>query len=239
MSISEPILMTRYKEKNFAYSTPNSFCEWRAKTLLTKEPETIKWLETFKPTDIFWDVGANIGLYSIFASVLTGCKTFAFEPESQNYAILNKNILFNKVDSLVQAYSIGISNITEINSLNLSKFEVGNSGHSLGNSKLKFSQGCISYSIDDLIDLGIPVPTHLKIDIDGLEHLVINGARKNLKSISSILIEINHDNEKHVAIINQLTEEGFTFDKDQVERTKRTKGQHFENYREYIFRRSV
>jgi len=239
MKKEEPILITSHHNKNIVIGIENEFCKWRARTLLTKEPETIKWLQSFKKTDIFWDVGANIGLYSVFASLMTGCKTYAFEPENQNFAVLNKNIFFNKIDKLVQAYCVGISNVTEINSLKLSKFEAGHSGHSLSQSVARFNQGCICFSIDDLIELGIPSPNHLKIDIDGLEHLVIQGARKNLNSMDSVLVEIDQKNTRHMEILNEMKSRGFTYNAEQVEKTGLNRGDNFANYREYIFTRTV
>src|SRR6516225_6500482 len=43
---------------------------WRARTLLAKEPETIEWIDSFRAGDVFWDVGANVGLYSLYAAVV-------------------------------------------------------------------------------------------------------------------------------------------------------------------------
>ena len=66
---------------------------WRALTFYTEEPETIKWLDGMKKDDLFWDIGANVGLYSIYAAKSSGCRVLAVEPEAQNYALLLENIL--------------------------------------------------------------------------------------------------------------------------------------------------
>ena len=235
MKSNDPILIQSYHGKNLIFGIPNSFCEWRARTLLTKEPETIKWLSSFKSSDIFWDVGSNIGLYSIFASMIVGCKTYAFEPESQNLAVLNKNVFFNKMDNLIQVYGIGIADRTYITSLGLSKFEAGYSGHELTDATLRFKQGCIVHSISDLIEMGLPIPNHLKVDIDGLEPLVMKGCMKYIKNIDSILIELDQANPNHMEVVEQIKRQGFSFDAEQVERTARPKGTNFENYREFPF----
>jgi hypothetical protein len=72
---------------------------FRADTYSTKEPETLDWLDReLTEEDIFFDVGANIGLYSLYAAKSKpGCTIFSFEPESQNYARLCKNIALNAV----------------------------------------------------------------------------------------------------------------------------------------------
>ena len=54
-------------EKLFFY-TPNNLVKWRVKTFFTKEPDTLKWIDNFKEDEIFWDIGANIGLYSLYAA---------------------------------------------------------------------------------------------------------------------------------------------------------------------------
>jgi hypothetical protein len=60
--------------------TPNSLCEWRAKTFSTKEPETLEWIDSIQKDSILWDVRANIGLYSIYAAKRQNCSVWAFEP---------------------------------------------------------------------------------------------------------------------------------------------------------------
>ena len=49
---------------------PNNLIDWRVRTIFSKEPDTIKWIDNFNSNKkiIFWDIGANIGLYSIYAA---------------------------------------------------------------------------------------------------------------------------------------------------------------------------
>ena len=57
--------------KIISFFCPNELTKWRIKTLYDKEPETLEWIDNFKQNKeiIFWDIGANIGLYSIYAAV--------------------------------------------------------------------------------------------------------------------------------------------------------------------------
>ena len=50
---------------------------WRYKTLFLKEPETIEWLRALGPDDVLWDIGANVGVYSLYAAIVTGCRVVA------------------------------------------------------------------------------------------------------------------------------------------------------------------
>ena len=61
---------------------------YRADTYASKEPDTLDWLDAeLNDEDVFFDIGANIGVYSLYAAALNaGCRVFAFEPEAQNFA---------------------------------------------------------------------------------------------------------------------------------------------------------
>lgn len=231
----ETFTALNHKGKSLVFTTPNKFSQWRVKTLLTKEPCTIEWINSFDEKDIFWDVGANIGIYSIYAAIIVGCKVRSFEPECFNYMSLTKNIKYNKLENLIQGYSVSIDDKSSVGYLGINNFETASSGHIINRDKPKFKQGCLIFSIDDLVKFGIEEPTHIKIDIDGLDHKVINGAQKTLKSVKSVLIELDTSNENHMNVLNIMTDLGFTFDQDQVDLTARKKGDKFESIREYIF----
>ena len=236
--------------KKFQYYTPNSLCEWRVKSFYSKEPHTVEWIKRIQPNECLLDVGANIGMYSIYAAATRGCHVEALEPESQNFSVLCKNIYLNQLQDLIFAYPIACSNKTEVSKLHLSNFrwEGGDSCHSAGHEvdfKLKqrrssYSQGTYITTIDTLIQSNsIRQPNFLKIDVDGLEHLVINGALNTLKNsnLKSICIEINTDLKEHQTIIKTLEELDFVYCREQVTRAKRSTG-HFAGCAEFIFDRS-
>ncbi len=71
---------------------------YRYGTFFTKEEGTIAWLEnTIKPNDIFYDIGANLGLYSLKAAKMhDSVKVFAFEPHKINFATMVRNFDNNR-----------------------------------------------------------------------------------------------------------------------------------------------
>ena len=69
-----------------------STSEFRVRTLFTKEPETIEWIKSFSKSDVFLDVGANIGIYSLYASIVHGLKVIAVEPMISNFYLLSLNL---------------------------------------------------------------------------------------------------------------------------------------------------
>lgn len=233
--------------KKIVFFTPTTFTLWRVESLFTKEPWTIEWLNELTPDDVLLDVGANVGMYTIWAAAKCGCPVIALEPESINYSILNRNIRQNNLDQIVKAYCIGLSDKNEFCSLNMQDLRAGGSNHSAGEAldfKLQpmqalFQQGCVTFKLDDLVAQGrIPVPTRIKIDVDGFEHKVIAGALETIKNpkVKSLLIETNTHLMEHQGMVKDLQELGFEFSTSQVETAKRKSGT-FEGVAEYVFRR--
>jgi FkbM family methyltransferase len=180
----------------------NGYGAWRFQTLLEKEPETIEWIETFQPGETMWDIGANVGIYSIYAG-LRGTVTTAFEPHFANYFQLCVNIVLNDLQERVTPLCLAIDSCKSVGTINLSTLVFGASMSSFGNDldfrgapySPVYRQGMIGYDIDSYVsDFGIKVPNHIKIDVDGIELDIIKGARitlgrADLKSVSIELIE--------------------------------------------------
>jgi FkbM family methyltransferase len=220
----------------------NDTTKWRAQTLFTKEPSTIEWIDTFKPGEVLWDVGANVGGYSIWASRRRAVKVYAFEPDAQNYAVLCRNMALNQVDGLAYCIALGNPDRAEIGTIYLSGMEAGGSCNTYGEAigpylepRTGIKQGAVCMSGDAL---DIPLPDHIKIDVDGLEHIVIAGMWNKVLSSKSLLVEVNEALPDHLAMIDKIKSAGFTFDKSQVESSKRKDGP-FKGCAEYVFRRNA
>lgn len=231
------IMNVRADGAEFRYFTPNDIARWRAQTLFSKEPSTIEWLRRMDDQSVLLDVGANVGMYSIFAAATRGTSVFAFEPESQNFALLNKNIALNELQNRVKPFCVALSDKSGLDYLYLSNFawDGGDSCHSLGEEvgfdlqprKSPFVQGCASSTIDAAIEQGVlPIPHFIKIDVDGIEHKVINGAWKTLQdpTVKSICVEINTNLPEHNEIIRKLQGLGFVYNPHQVRSATRSEG---------------
>ena len=86
--LKAPVQKIETKCGCFKLSVDSPTLLMRANTFFSKEPETLAWIDAMTENDVLFDVGANIGIYSVYAA-LKGLKVFAFEPESLNYAELN------------------------------------------------------------------------------------------------------------------------------------------------------
>lgn len=189
---------------------PNRITEWRIETFFTKEPETLDWINNFEQKEnlIFWDIGANIGLYSIYNSIKNKDSiTISFEPSSSNLRILSRNISINKLENNIKIFPMPLTNkINQFQMMNEADFLEGASLNSFGekfnfegknfNSKMNYQifGTTINYLLENKI---LEIPDYIKIDVDGIEHLILEGGDKFLKEkkIKSLLIEINEDFE--------------------------------------------
>ena len=73
-NVSNIIIEIPNKNLNLKFYSPNRLNNFRINTFFTKEPETINWIDNFEEDTIFFDIGANIGLYSCYAAKKKNCK---------------------------------------------------------------------------------------------------------------------------------------------------------------------
>ncbi len=187
-----------------------------------KEPDTVEWVENFlQEGDVLYDIGANVGVYSLVAAKYFAekVKIYAFEPAFMNFSQLCKNIALNQCQDNIIPLQIALSDKTMLDSFNYSSLTVGGAQNTLGDAidekgqafNPVFKQYTLSYKIDDLIaNFGIPVPNHLKIDVDGIEFLVLKGAPETLanESLRSMIIELA-EGERATEVTNFLADKGF------------------------------
>ena len=211
------------KEVNFFI--PNQLTDWRIKTFFTKEPETLEWIDSFEKKDkiIFWDIGANIGLYSIY-SVLRNenVSTISFEPSTSNLRVLSRNISINNLENKIKILSAPLSNKeNQFLTMNEGDFIEGGALNTFGenydfagelfDSKMKYK--ILGTTIKNLLDNNIlEIPNYIKIDVDGIEHLILEGAGEYLKDkrIKSLSIEINEDfKEQYNKVIEIMDQNEF------------------------------
>ncbi len=181
---------------------PNYLIKYRIDTFLTKEPETISWINSFNQEDIFYDVGSNIGLYSCYAAKKKKIKTYSFEPSVFNLEVLVKNININLLNELITVIPISLYKNNTISEFNLSNIENGAAlssfsekyTHDGKDMDISFFYKTLGITLDKCIDMfRLPQPDHIKIDVDGIEHMILIGAKETIKNTKSILIEINEN----------------------------------------------
>jgi FkbM family methyltransferase len=184
------------------------------------EPETLEWIDGFAPGSVFWDIGANVGVYSLYAGKRGDLEVLAFEPSPNTYAALCANIAENNLDR-VHAFCIALGERSGLGTLNMSRtypssvynaFEqdVDMTGKALS---IERKQSAVGISADDLIEIfGAVLPNHIKLDVDSTEVAILRGAARLLRSASLLSLAIENaieDTPQNHAIASLLSTSGF------------------------------
>jgi FkbM family methyltransferase len=138
-------------------------------------------LEELREDDVFFDIGANIGLFTSFASrKIREGSVQAFEPYPPNVGVLNKNAKLN-------ADNVNIHNIALSNNQSTDRFQQPNESVGSQVGALAPQDDATTYevetaSVDGLISADkVPIPNVVKIDVEGAESLVLEGMEKTLE----------------------------------------------------------
>jgi FkbM family methyltransferase len=203
--------------------TPNSICKYRADTFSTKEPETLEWIDKHGGDGALFDIGANVGLYSIYYAATKKSNVYAFEPSVFNLALLAKNIYANNLQHKIKMITTPLTKENQFADFTLSTIEEGGAlssfgvdyGHDGAPLNKAFTYQTLGLSLDFLMQNKIlpEYPKMIKIDVDGIEHLILSGAVETLRNpvCRTVLIEVNDDfKEQSEAVAEILTGCGFS-----------------------------
>lgn len=191
-----------FKSKLIYFLNTNKTTNYRIKTFFSKEPETLQWINNFNDGDVFWDIGANIGLYSIYSqNINKNIETIAFEPSVLNLEILIKNINKNNLEKKISVITNPIYSSSIIDNFNLSTLDKGGANSNFGlinfkrNSVLSYKANSLSF--DNFFKIyNIKDPDHIKLDVDGNELSILEGLFNSNSKFRSILLEFNNQNEE-------------------------------------------
>ena len=234
-----------YHNKEIKFYTPTKRTAGRVKKIFRKEPITITWMDNMKPGEVVIDIGANVGMYSLMSSVGRDTKVYAFEPEAGNYNLLCHNIKLNNVADKVTAFCAGNLDYDGFSVLNIAEKRdkgPGGSCHTvdeevnfdLSPMNVTFKQGINTVMLDTFCKQMNITPDHIKMDVDGLEHRVINGGIESIEKSKTVIIELNTNLKEHNDAISKMKSLGFKLDEGQVKKALRKNGT-FLNVGEHLF----
>jgi FkbM family methyltransferase len=207
-----------YKNAKFLLYTPNRMCAYRHFTFSTKEPEMLDWIDEYGGSGAFYDIGANIGLYSVYYAKVHQGEVFCFEPSVFNLRQLVKNLSINKLSDRATIITNPLTENTGVALFSNGSSEEGGALNTFGVSygydgkqlASNISYSIIGFSLDELINQGLikVPPSIIKIDVDGIEHLVLKGATETLKlkTLKSIYIEVNDAFEEQSSQVKTILE---------------------------------
>lgn len=217
----------KINNKKITFFCPSATTLYRVDTLFEKEPETLKWIDGFKEYKskkiVFWDIGANIGIYSIYAAIkFKNIKINSFEPSTSNTRTLSRNISINKLYDKISIFPLALSNKKNIISFfNETKFAEGGSissfdnnfdqiGNTLQKNRINNRYNTFGTTIDYLIINNIiDCPNYIKIDVDGIEHFILQGAINLLQNnkLRELSIEMTPSYLDQFETINNIMKE--------------------------------
>ena len=154
----------------------------RARKLLTKEADTTAWIDSLPSQGTFWDVGANIGTYALYAAK-KGLQVTTFEPSPSNVCVLARSADINGLGLAPICCAVAATN--GIGSMRTASLAFGNAD--IGDREYFVPH----FRMDDLRDiLRLGQPDYIKVDIDGAEVAMIQGGRETLRKATQVHIEV-------------------------------------------------
>lgn len=171
--------------------------------------ESLFLLHFLNHEDYFLDIGANVGHYALLASGINKCKTLAIEPVPDTFSQLELNIELNGLSHLIETKNIGLSSDEGVLLISTDK---GTMDQIVDKNYLNSVSVRVS-TIDQIVK--IKTPFAIKIDVEGYEKFVLEGAKLTLKSkiLKVLIIELNKSGEiynvKDKEIFNLIKSYGF------------------------------
>lgn len=146
-------------------------------------------LHFLKKDDLFLDIGANVGVYSLLASGIKEAKTIAFEPVPITHSYLKKNTSLNRLNKLITPLNIGLADKNE--KLFFTADSDTNNHVILQNNEKSIEVEV--KTLDSIAENIITIDTLIKIDVEGFEIKVLEGAAKTLQNpnLLAVIIELN------------------------------------------------
>ena len=210
-----------HRKIQLTFATPNRLNNFRVDSFSTKEPETLEWIDSIPTGSVLWDIGANVGLYSCYAAKRCKCRVYSFEPSVFNLELLARNIYLNDLVDQVVVVPLPLSDSLKISTFNMISTDWGGALSTFGENygddgkalDKVFAFSTIGMSIEQAVSLlNIPQPSHIKMDVDGLEHLILAGGGAVLKQVSELAIEVNEDfTEQAINVTKHCSEAGLVF----------------------------
>ena len=185
----------------------------RAMSVLTKQPATIRWIESFRENSVFWDVGANVGVYAMYAALRGNTRVVAFEPAAINFFLLAANCEANGLDTQVDCLLVGLGSEKAIGRLAVSQFSPAESFSFRATQEKKHysQQAALLLSMDQLVEeYGLTCPNYIKIDVPGLTEAIVTGGAQVLRrpEVRELHVEMRERSETGQRIVEMLEQAG-------------------------------
>lgn len=161
-------------------------------------------VRTVRPGQVVWDVGANVGFFTLLAATLAGPqgRVVAIEPLPRNLGLLRRHLALNRIGN------VSIVPQAVADAPGTARFDAGPSP-SMGLLRASGGTEVRVTTIDELVAGGMPPPHVVKMDIEGAESRAIAGAAQTLRRHRPVLLLSAHGWAQHEACTAALRELGY------------------------------
>lgn len=178
----------------YQYTSNTKFLVWRGLAGATgniycglMEYEDMSFLLHFlRPDDLFFDIGANVGAYTLLAAGEIGARTVSVEPVPTTFQFLSDNVSLNKLENKVQLLNVGLG--SKSGTIKFTK-----SLDAVNHVAIENESDTVDVIVKTMDEIDSDIPLLIKIDVEGFETEVLKGAKNILsnKKLKAIIIELN------------------------------------------------
>lgn len=168
-----------------------------------EEPETREWIDCYiKRGEVLWDIGACIGLHSVYAALDKSIRVIAFEPSAPNFGVLTEHIRLNQMEDRIAPLCMALSSSRQLATLSIGRTDPGSAENALATEE-RNAHGARQlvpvFTGDELCDLFPSLrPNHIKLDVDSIEGEILRGLARTLPHISTVIVEVENENLRNV-----------------------------------------
>ena len=199
--LDEYVYTSEVRGQNIRWLAPSKRLLWMATGAEHIEPELLDWIDQIPRGSVYYDLGASNGIFALYAAK-RGLKVIAVEPDPSNYFLLSWNCYLNHGDdSDISAFNVAASDRFSAGKLYIRKMELGAHEKIVGTPSSVSGQAFAPQYVhaiqlvpfDRWIEqLGLSQPDYIKIDVDGHETPLLDGALNALRACKQVFIEIEN-----------------------------------------------
>ncbi len=226
--LNKKINLKNYNNENktIKLNADNYVTHFRSTLFFLKEKEVRFFIDKYlEKNSIFFDIGANIGIFSLYSAIRKNADVYSFEPEYSNLSLLKENIINSELTDKIFPYSLAIGNKSSITNLHVADFTPGAAVSSISNNEIDITdegfdviwkEGVMEITLDKVCESLKITPEMIKIDTDGNEKNVLLGSENTLKNekLKFIIMEKPSNQEKLEFCNNCLKK--FNFNETQI-----------------------
>jgi len=176
--------------------------------------QTQSFIKAVKKGNVLFDVGANVGYYTVLGSKLVGSegKVFSFEPLVRNISYLYRHVEINKLENVNIIPCACSDSFAIVNFVQENNTAMGHIEDKIANSSNIKMTVALSITLDEVATKLNIKPSVLKIDVEGAELSVLHGAEAIISNLKPFIFLSVHSDLLRTECLNYLSKFGYKFE---------------------------